>query len=141
MNQVNTTELTVKRTIPAAPAQVYEVWLDPTSPGSPWFGSDRAIVDPVVDGLFYHSVEHAGRSWAHYGRFLELERGKRIQHTWMSEATRGLESLVTVTLEARGSDTEVTLRHTNLPDDEMGRMHAEGWAAILGAIAERFGAR
>lgn len=141
MNQVKTTELTVKRTIPAAPGQVYEVWLDHTSPGSPWFGTTRAIVNPVVDGLFYHSVEHAGRSWAHYGRFLALELGKRIQHTWMSEATRGVESVVTVTLEARGSDTEVTLRHTNVPDDEMGRRHAEGWAYVLGAIAERFGKR
>jgi uncharacterized protein YndB with AHSA1/START domain len=141
MNQVKTTELTVKRTIPAAPAQVYAVWLDPTSPGSPWFGTARAIVNAVVDGLFYHSVDHAGRSWAHYGRFVELEPGKRIQHTWMSEATRGLESVVTVTLEARGSDTEVTLRHTNVPDDELGRTHAEGWGYILGAIAERFGKR
>jgi uncharacterized protein YndB with AHSA1/START domain len=141
MNQVKTTELTVKRTIPAAPAQVYAVWLDPTSPGSPWFGTARAIVNAVVDGLFYHSVDHAGRSWAHYGRFVELEPGKRIQHTWMSEATRGLESVVTVTLEPRGSDTEVTLRHTNVPDDELGRTHAEGWGYILGAIAERFGKR
>jgi uncharacterized protein YndB with AHSA1/START domain len=141
MNQVKTTELTVKRTIPAEPAQVYAVWLDPTSPGSPWFGTARAIVNAVVDGLFYHSVDHAGRSWAHYGRFVELEPGKRIQHTWMSEATRGLESVVTVTLEARGSDTEVTLRHTNVPDDELGRTHAEGWGYILGAIAERFGKR
>jgi uncharacterized protein YndB with AHSA1/START domain len=141
MNQVKTTELTVKRTIPAAPAQVYAVWLDPTSPGSPWFGTARAIVNAVVDGLFYHSVDHAGRSWAHYGRFVALEHGKRIQHTWMSEATRGLESVVTVTLEPRGSDTEVTLRHTNVPDDELGRTHAEGWGYILGAIAERFGKR
>jgi hypothetical protein len=46
-----------------------------------------------------------------------------------------------VTLEPRGSDTEVTLRHTNVPDDELGRTHAEGWGYILGAIAERFGKR
>jgi uncharacterized protein YndB with AHSA1/START domain len=141
MNEIKTTELTVKRTVPATPAQVYDVWLDHRSPGSPWFGTARAIVSPVVDGLFYHSVDHAGRSWAHYGRFLALERGKRIQHTWMSEATRGLESIVTVTLEARGSDAEVTLRHTNIPDDEMGRMHAEGWSHVLGTIAERFARR
>lgn len=141
MNEIRTTELTVRRTIPATPAQVYEVWLDPRSPGSPWFGTARAIVQPVVDGLFYHSVDHAGRSWAHYGRFVALEPGRRIQHTWMSEATRGVESVVTVTLEARGADTEVTLRHADVPDDEMGRTHAEGWAYVLGAIAERFARR
>jgi uncharacterized protein YndB with AHSA1/START domain len=138
MNAIRTTVLTVKRTVAATPAEVYDVWLDSRSPGSPWFGSARAIVSPVVDGLFYHSVDHAGRSWAHYGRFIALERGKRIQHTWMSEATRGLESVVTVTLEARGKDTEVVLHHANVPDDELGRQHAEGWASILGSIAERF---
>ena len=141
MNEIETTELTVKRTIPALPAQIYDVWLDHRSPGSPWFGTARAIVNPVVDGLFYHSVDHAGRSWAHYGRFLALERGKLLQHTWVSEATRGLESIVTVTLEPRGGETEVTLRHTNVPDDEMGRRHAEGWGYMLGAIAERFAKR
>jgi len=141
MSEVRTTELTVRRTVPATPAQVYEVWLDHRSPGSPWFGTARAIIHPVVDGLFYHCVDHAGRSWAHYGRFVALEPGRRIQHTWMSEATRGLESIVTVTLEARGGDTEVTLRHENVPDDEMGRTHAEGWGFVLGAIAERFAGR
>jgi uncharacterized protein YndB with AHSA1/START domain len=137
-NEIKTTELTVKRTIPATPEEVYDVWLDAKRPGSPWFGSGRAIVNPAVDGLFYHSVDHAGRSWAHYGRFTVLERGKQIQHTWMSEATKGLESIVTVTLEARGRDTEVVLRHANVPDDELGRSHAEGWGFILGSIAERF---
>ncbi len=77
-------------------------------------------------GLFYHSVEHAGRTWAHYGRFIALERAKRIEHTWVSEATRGLESIVTVTLAAKGGDTEVALHHANVPDDEMGRQHADG---------------
>lgn len=37
MNRITTTELTVKRTIPATPAEVYDVWLDAKSPGSPWF--------------------------------------------------------------------------------------------------------
>ena len=141
MNRIATTELTVKRTIPATPEEVYDVWLDARSPGSPWFGTARAIVDPVVDGLFYHSVEHAGRSWAHYGRFMALERGRRIQHTWMSEATRGLESIVTVTLAPKGRDTEVVLHHANVPDDEMGRQHAEGWGFVLASIAERFAKR
>ncbi len=141
MAEIATSELTVKRTVPATPAEVYDTWLDPKSPGSPWFGTARAIVDPVVDGLFHHSVEHAGKRWAHYGRFIALERGRRIQHTWVSEATRGLESIVTVTLEAGGGDTEVVLHHANVPDDAMGRQHADGWAFVLASIAERFAGR
>ncbi len=131
-------EVTVSRTIPASPGEVFDVWVDPNSPGSPWFGTERAILNPVVDGLFYHSVRHEGRSWAHYGRFVRLDKPRVIEHTWMSEATRGIESTVTVTLEPKGEETLLTLRHTNLPDDDMGGQHKEGWSFVLGAIADRF---
>ena len=134
-------EVIVSRTIQASPDEVYDVWLDSKSPGSPWFGTARAILDPVVDGLFYHSVEHEGRTWAHYGRFERLEKPSVIEHTWMSEATRGFESTVAVTLEPKGEGTLVTLRHYGLPDDDMGRRHEEGWKLVLGAIADCFAAK
>jgi hypothetical protein len=92
----------------------------------------------TVDGLFYHVVKHQGRLWAHYGRFVRLDRGRLIEHTWMSEATRGLETVVTVTLEPHNEDTHVTLHHANLADDEMGRGHKDGWTWYLKLLAERF---
>jgi hypothetical protein len=67
-----------------------------------------------------------------------IERPALVEHTWMSEATKGCESTVRVTFEPRGSQTEVTLRHTDVPDDEMGRQHAEGWTWVLSMLAERF---
>ena len=132
------TEVTVSRTIPAQPQEVFDVWMDPKSPGGPWFGGERSIVNPVVDGLFYFSVNHEGRSWAHYGRFVRIERPRHVEYTWVSEATRGLESIVAVTFEARGAETEVTLRHSGIPDDEMGRQHKEGWEWVLSMLAQRF---
>jgi uncharacterized protein YndB with AHSA1/START domain len=135
-------ELTVTRTIQATPAEVYDVWLDAKSPGGPWFGAQRVILQSAVDGLFYHCVRHEGRDWAHYGRFVRLERPRVIEHTWMSEATRGIESIVTVMLEpAAGGGTHLTLRHVDLPDDDMGRQHEEGWTFIVGAIEQKFARR
>ena len=134
-----TTDLALSRTIPATADQVYDVWLDPKSPGGPWFGCERVILDPKVDGLFYHCVTHEGRAWAHYGRFVALDRARRIEHTWVSEGTRGLESLLTITFEPKGAATLVTLKHTNVPDDDFGRQHGEGWAYVLGALEARFG--
>jgi uncharacterized protein YndB with AHSA1/START domain len=133
-----TTELTVTRTVPASPAEIFDVWIDSTSPGSPWFGIKRAIVQPVVDGLFYHLVQFEGRDWAHYGRFIVLDRPRKIEHTWVSEATRGPESVVALTFEPQGDETVVTLHHTNLPDDDFGRSHADGWGFVLDMIVERF---
>jgi uncharacterized protein YndB with AHSA1/START domain len=133
------TDITVTRAIPAPAKQVFDVWMDAESPGGPWFGSDRTIMNPVVDGLFYLAVSHEGRTWAHYGRFLRIERPHRVEYTWVSEATKGLESIVAVSFESRGEQTEVTLRHTGVPDDDMGRQHKEGWTWILSMLAERFG--
>jgi uncharacterized protein YndB with AHSA1/START domain len=135
------TELTLTRTIRANPAEVYDVWLDTKSPGGPWFGCNRVILDAKVDGLFYHSTSYEGRDWAHYGRFVTLDRPRRIEHTWVSEGTRGIESVVSLTFEPEGSQTRVTLRHTGVPDDEFGRTHKDGWGFILGSIEQKFARR
>lgn len=131
-------DLTVTRMISASPEEIFDVWIDPKSPGSPWFGAERVILAPAVDGLFYHAVRHEGRVWAHYGRFLRLERPHLIEHTWVSEATRGLESVVTVTFHLRSGRTEVVLRHAGVPDDRLGRQHEAGWGWVLSTLAERF---
>lgn len=135
------TEITVTRTIPASAEKIFDVWIDPKSPGGPWFGGERVIVNPAVDGLFYLAVKHEGRVWPHYGRFLELDRPRKIAFTWVSEATKGVESVVTLAMEPRGAETEVTLHHANLPDDEMGRQHKDGWTWILSKLAEGLASR
>lgn len=132
------TDLTVARTIPAPAEKIFDLWIDPTSPGGPWFGAERVILNPVVDGLFYFAVSHEGRTWPHYGRFLHIDRPSRVEYTWVSEATRGVESVVLVTLESRGEQTELVLRHSGVPDDEMGRRHQEGWTWTISMLAERF---
>ncbi len=137
------TELTVARTIAASADKVFDVWVDPKSPGGPWFGAAPLLIDVKVDGLFYFAVENEGRTWAHYGRFLAIERPGAggsgvVEYTWMSEATQGAESVVTVTFQPLGEETEVTVRHAGLPDDAMGRRHAEGWTWMLNLLAERF---
>ena len=80
-----------------------------------------------MDGLFYLAVKHEGRTWPHYGRFLRMDRPRCAHHTWVSEATKGVESTVTVTFEPKGNQTEVTLRHTGLPMRKSGeRIKTDG---------------
>src|SRR5579862_6834521 len=138
---MKTRDLTVSRTIPAAAEAVFNVWMDPSSPGGPWFGSKRIIEKPHVDGLFFLAVEHEGRTWPHYGRFLRIESPRRIEYTWVSESTQGLETIVAVTFEPRDGATFVTLKHSGVPDDAEGRKHEEGWAWLLSALESAFGAK
>jgi len=138
---MNFTDITVNRTIPASAEKVYDVWIDPKSPGGPWHGAERVIFNPVVDGLYYLAIKHEGRIWPHYGRFTKMERPHLVEFTWMSEGTKGAESVVTVTLQQRGDQTDVTLRHAGVPDDELGHQHKEGWTWILNALADALAPR
>lgn len=137
MKKLKTTDLECTRQIPnATPEEVYDVWIDPACPGGPWHGSTKVVLAAKVDGLFYTSLVHDGARYSHYGLFTQLERGKVVQHTWVSQGTKGLESVVTTTFEPKDGGTFVTLRHTGVPDDDEGRMHVEGWNFVLGCLAE-----
>jgi uncharacterized protein YndB with AHSA1/START domain len=134
-----TIELELTRTILASPTEVFEGWLDPKCPGTPWSIAEKLVLDTKVDGLYYwRSVNEAGERKPHYGRFTILDRPSKIQYTWMSPHTLGLESLVTVSLQEKGEDTLMTLRHENLPDDEYGQGHEKGWDYLLSQFADRF---
>jgi uncharacterized protein YndB with AHSA1/START domain len=137
---IRTTSVKVERVIRAMPAEVFDAWLDPDREGSPWSGVERVILQPNVDGLFYRMHLSDGRDFelAHYGRFVELERPRRMQYTWVSQHTRGLESLVTIDFEEAAGVTRIALMHENLPDDRMGRMHAQGWEHHLASLEKTF---
>jgi uncharacterized protein YndB with AHSA1/START domain len=134
MNNAKKIEFRIERTIPASPAEVFDGWLNPKIPGNPWNAADKFLLDPKVDGFFYWTV----RGTPHYGRFTEIARPGRIQHTWMSPNTSGLESTVTVTFKEKGKDTLMTLVHSGLPDTDGGRSHDKGWNYFLDIFPEQF---
>jgi uncharacterized protein YndB with AHSA1/START domain len=136
-NPAKTLEFTFERTIPAPPAEVFDAWLNPEIPGTPWHENDKLIFNPKIEGLWYWLI----RGTAHYGRFTEIERPNRIQHTWMSKYTRGEESTVTLTFEKRGEETLMTLLHSGLPDDDAAKSHKEGWTYFLDKLVDHFGTR
>lgn len=134
---VKTMEVKVERTIPAAPKEVFAAWLNPKVPGTPWNEGQKLILNPEVDGLFYWLVDGT----PHYGRFTAVRSPSRIQHTWMSPYTLGLESTVTLTFKKKGTETLMTLVHSGLPDTEEGKMHVEGWNHFLDIFPKQFGGR
>jgi uncharacterized protein YndB with AHSA1/START domain len=130
-----TLEFKFERTIPAPPNEVFDAWLNPKTPGNPWNAAEKFILDPKVDGLFFWTL----KGTSHYGRFMEIERPGRIQHTWVSPNTVGEESTVTVTFKKQGEDTLMTLVHSDLPDHGRARGHERGWNYFLGVFLEQFG--
>ncbi len=132
-----TLEFTFERRIPAAPHEVYDAWLDPAVVGNPWNMADELLLNPEVDGFFYWRTD---TGISHYGRFTEVERPARVQHTWVSPNTLGEESLVTVTFEQQGDHTLMTLVHSGLPDHDKAQSHEKGWNYFLDLLPKRFAA-
>jgi uncharacterized protein YndB with AHSA1/START domain len=130
-----TAEIRVERAIPAPPSEVFDAWLDPKVPGSPWHENEKLIVDPKVDGLWYW---RSLGGTPHYGRFTEIDRPGRIQHSWMSPNTLGKESVVTVTFERKGEGTLMTLVHSGLPTGDIAKAHEEGWNSIFDKFSNIF---
>lgn len=134
----------VSREIAARPRQVFQAWVDPKHPASPWSarnGIRLAIVNPAVGGLFYINMGPPMPLPTHFGRFLRLDTPYLIEHTWASEGTLGAETRVRVTLKPKGKGTLLSLRHKGLPDAESARAHEEGWGMIVGWLADGFTSR
>ena len=130
-----TIEFKFERTIPALPEEVFDGWLNPRIPGNPWNAAEKFVLDAKVDGLFFWSL----KGTSHYGRFTDIGRPDRIQHTWMSPNTLGQESIVTLTFKKQGEDTLMTLVHSELPDHELAKGHERGWSYFVGVFTEQFG--
>jgi uncharacterized protein YndB with AHSA1/START domain len=131
----NTLEFILERIIPAPLTEVFDGWLDPNIPGNPWNAAEKFILHPKVDGLFFWTLNGTSQ----YGRFTEVERPARIQHTWVSPKTLGQESIVTLTFKKHGEDTRMTLVHSGIPDTDAGRGHEKGWNYFLDIFPGQFG--
>lgn len=134
-NSTKTIQVKVERTIPAPLEEVFDAWLDPKVRGTTWNAAEKFVLDAKVDGLFYWVLKNT----AHYGRFTEIARPGRIQHTWVSPNTLGLESNVTVTFKQQADGTLMTLVHSGLPDTQEGKGHEKGWNYFLEIFLDQFG--
>src|SRR5256885_7869908 len=84
--------ITVPRRIEASPEEVFDAWAEPDL-FRRWLEPHRAILrKAAVDELWYWEADHAGRVWAHYCRYLRVERPRLVEVTWVAEAARGLEA-------------------------------------------------
>jgi activator of HSP90 ATPase len=71
------------------------------------------------------------------GRNIEFIQDKKIVQEWYF-GEQEEKSIVTITINSRGEDAEVTVEHSNIPDEEFSDI-AEGWREYyMGAIKAFF---
>ncbi len=127
--------LTVERTIKAAPADVFNAWLDPEMLRKfmmPAAGMSvpKASNDPAEGGRFEIVMSANGNEMPHAGTYREIKPHERLVFTWESPFSAG-DSTVTLTFAPVDGGTHVTLTHERFVDAETRDNHQGGWTAIL----------
>lgn len=129
--------LTVERRMTASPAALYAAW---TEGWERWFAAPGTVLMRAeVDAPFFLLVEHEGKRFPHYGRFLRLERDRLVELAWLTGkgGTDGAETVVTVTLEGDDGGTRLTLSHKGFYTEAAARQHAEAWPMVLAQMDAR----
>jgi len=112
-------EFTVSDVLPATPQAVYDAWM--SNDGHAGMTGAAATIDPREGGEF--------SAWDGYigGRTLALEPGRRIVQSWRTSDfdAADADSQIEVLLEEVPGGTEITLRHTAVPDGQSG--YEQGW--------------
>ena len=121
---------------------VFDAWLTPARLATFLCAGDTHVsaieVDARVGGEFRVVMTNNRGSYDHRGRYLEIDRPRRLRFTWVSNATKGTETEVTVTFESVDGGTRLVLVHIGLVDDHSATRHHGGWQSILAKCAELF---
>ena len=127
----------------AAPAeQVFDAWLSRSMIGRWMFGPAvreeeivRLSIDPRVGGAFSFVVERQGQEIDHLGKYLEIDRPRRLVFTW-AVAGEKTGSRVVIEIAPHDGGCELALTHELHPDwaNLVGRAEA-AWAKMLESLA------
>jgi uncharacterized protein YndB with AHSA1/START domain len=132
--------LVVRRVIPVPRDRVFQAWLDPKSlvhwmrPGG--CTEATAEVDAQVGGTFRIVMMEGPKRYVHTGEYLAIDPPRRLEFTWISDATDHRPTLVTVEFLERDRGTELVLTHRRLPFKQV-ESHRGGWTDILQLLDRR----
>lgn len=138
-----TPAVVVRRTIAAAPEDLFDAWLDPEALGW-WMRPDgirhtSAKSEARVGGSYEIIMQGDEKAYPHHGVYRVIDRPRRLVFTWLSPGTEGCSTLVTVDFLPVGQRTEVIVTHEQLPEGTR-ESHTRGWTSGLERLAE-FGGR
>lgn len=135
--------LTIRRVLKAPPELVFDVWTQPEhmlrwfSPGET-YSTPFIEVDLRVGGAYRIAfIDPDGVQSVVGGRYLEIDRPKKLVFTWKWEdhdRYGDYETTVALDFHARDEGTELVMIHKGLPVGPMLEEHTWGWQGTLGRL-------
>jgi Uncharacterized conserved protein len=115
--------------------KIFRAW---TEQIDSWFAVPGSVLMKLeVNSPFFWEVEANGEKHPHYGRFLQIDKDKLIEHTWVTPSTLGRETILRLELSPAGQGTHVKLTHSGFPDLDSMRQHEEAWPGVLHQLEQR----
>lgn len=138
----STATVTVRRRFAAPAERVFDAWLDPEMIGQWMFGPNlreeeivSLTVDPQVGGRFSFLVRRQGKELDHVGKYLEIDRPRRLVFTWGIAGFSVDETDVTIEIVPLDAGCELKLTHRKVWTDYAQRTEA-GWTTMVGVLAK-----
>ncbi|MFC4377031.1 SRPBCC domain-containing protein [Nocardia halotolerans] len=127
-------ELTVERVMQASPSLLYAAWIQGLDLWLAVPGSVR--LRPAPGEPLYFDTGSADKRNPHYGRILALEPNRRIEFTWVTAATDGVETVVAAEFLKQPRGIRVRLRHSGFPTAAIRDLHQQVWPDKLERLDE-----
>jgi uncharacterized protein YndB with AHSA1/START domain len=134
----------VKRRFTASPERVFDAWLDPKTAGRWLFATPtgrmvKSEIDAKVGGAFLFTDRREGTDVDHVGRYLEIDRPRRLAFEFGVPAFSAETTRVVVEIVPIGTGCELTLTHHGVLPDFADRT-VGGWTMILEGLSQTIGA-
>jgi uncharacterized protein YndB with AHSA1/START domain len=132
----------VTRTFAASAERVFDAWLDPAMAKRFLFAAPIGeIVTTEIDarvGGGFRIVRRDDRDIEHVGRYLEIDRPRKLVFTFAVPAFSPAETLVTIDIVPAAQVCELTLTHEHVLPEWADRT-AQGWSMILAGLERALG--
>jgi uncharacterized protein YndB with AHSA1/START domain len=129
----------VKRTFKARRERVFAAWTKPELMAR-WFFPDASwsvdVQAELAPGGKYslRMRDPSGAEHLQFGCYREIVPVSRLVFTWSCPDLGVEDSVVTVSLTARGESTELELLHELPPDPQVRKEHEGGWLGCLASL-------